>query len=136
LEYLQNELEAGKESIFQEVNSNIQYITAQADSARSYFHQLLQQFVVMKRQEIMDRIDISSKNKTDQPLGYEQLRKLNVEVYSTVGLKKDDQGCDNIRERGKFIKDIEKVKPPHPRTRRTVYIEQNVDQQQATRNRN
>jgi hypothetical protein len=136
LDYLQNETEAEKESIFQKVNLNVQYITAQADRARDDFHQLLQQATVTKRQEIMDMIDMCSKNKTNQPLGYEQLRKLNVELYSTVGLKKDGQGCDNIPERGKFIKDIDKVKPPQPRTKRIVYIEKDVSQRQANHSNN
>jgi hypothetical protein len=50
-------------------------------------------------------------------------------------MKNDGQGCDNIPDRGKFIRDIDRVKPPLPRITRTVYIEPNVDQQQANRNK-
>jgi len=129
LDYLQNGIEADKESIFQAVNINIQHITVEADKARYEFHRLLQQAAAAKRQEIIDFIEATSRDKTSQPLGYEQSRKFNVEIYSTVGMKKDGQGCDNIPDRERFIRDIDRVKPPQPRTRRTVYIEQNVDQQ-------
>jgi vacuolar-type H+-ATPase subunit H len=135
LDYLQNQIEADKESIFRGVNVNIQHITRDADKARGDFHRLLQQAAAAKRQEIIDLIETISKDKTSQPLGYEQLKKINVEIYSTVGMKNDGQGCDNIPDRGKFIREIDRVKPPPPRITRTVYIEPNVDQQQANRNK-
>jgi len=135
LDYLQKEIETDKESICRGVNVNIQHITKEADKARDDFHRLLKEAAATKRQEIIDFIKTSSKEKTSQPLSYEQLRKFNVEIYSTVGMKNDDQGCDNIPDREKFIRDIDRVKPPQPRTKRTVYIEPNVDQPQANRNK-
>jgi len=135
LDYLQNQIEADKESIFQGVNMHIQLLTDEAERARGDFHQLLQQAAAAKRQEIIDFIETISKDKTSQPLGYEQLKKFNVEIYSTVGMKNDGEGCDNIPDRGKFIRDIDRVKPPLPRLKRTVYIEPNVDQQQANRSK-
>ena len=128
LDALQQAIEADKESIFLGSKRNIKLVTDKADNARNELHWRLQQAAAKKRKEIMEIIDTISKDKTRQPLGYEQLRKLNVEVYSTVGMKKDGQGCDNIPDREKFITDIDKVKPPQPRIKRTVYFESDVRQ--------
>lgn len=128
LDYLQNDIEAKKQSIFQGANSNIQHITGEADRARDRFHQLLQQAAAVKRQEIIDLVETSSKDKTMQPLGYEQFRTIDVEMYSTVGTKKKGQCCEKIDEtkRANFLNDIEKDKQSEPHIKRTIYIGQNV----------
>ncbi|CAF4498751.1 unnamed protein product [Rotaria sp. Silwood2] len=121
LDLLQKQIEAEKQRVFSHTNSNIQDLTVRSENAKRQFLQILQVFAESKRQEVLDEISSISKDKTLQPLGYEQLRRLNVEMYSTVGMKKEVQGCDNVPDRNKHIKDINDAKPNQP-IKRTVYI--------------
>ncbi|CAF1497674.1 unnamed protein product, partial [Rotaria sordida] len=59
----------------------------------------------------------------------------NLEMYSTVGIKKDGEGCDNIPDRNKFIKDINDSKPNHT-IKRTIYIGNNGDSTLGSRKQN
>ncbi|CAF2954033.1 unnamed protein product, partial [Rotaria sp. Silwood2] len=121
LDLLQKQIEAEKQSVFSHANSNIQDLTVRSENAKRQFLQILQVFAESKRQGVLDEMSSTSMDRTLQPLGYEQLRKLNVEMYSTVGMKKEGQGCDNIPDRNKYIKDINDAKPNQP-LKRTVYI--------------
>jgi hypothetical protein len=134
LDYLQQEIEADKKLIFQEVDTNIIRITKEADQARINFYQLLQIVVVRKRQEIMQMIHHIHQD--IQPLGYEQLRKVEVDIYSTTGMKTNDNCCVEIRDRAKFIKDIKEAKPHQPAVKRTVYLQSSFATQQTTNRTN
>jgi hypothetical protein len=128
LDYLQQEIETDRQSIFIGVNTNIDRITKQADKARSDFHRILQIYVATRRQAIMQIIDHMSQDKTNQPIGYEQLRKLEVDIYSTVGVKSEENCCIQIQDRKKFHKDIEEAK----QMKRTVYLSTSSTTQQTT----
>lgn len=71
----------------------------------------------------MQQVGIICRDTTAQPLGYEQYRTLQLDVYSNVGIKKREQGCDNVSEREKFIQLINNAAPHQPKTKRTVYLE-------------
>jgi hypothetical protein len=131
LDYLQKEIEADRQSIFKTVNVNINRITQEADRARSDFHRLLQEAAARKRKEIMEIIEVISADTTAQTLGYEQLRKVQLDIYSTVGTKEADSCCKNIPDREKFIKDINAAKSHQPTTKRTVYLDSSFTTQQT-----
>jgi hypothetical protein len=138
LDQLQNELEDEKASVFGKSYETINSITKKADLARKDMHNRVQVAVEKKRKEIMDKIKEMSKDTLNHPLGYEQLRTLILKVYSTVGMKEDGQGCDNIPapDRKKFIKDIHDAKPYQPAVKRTVYLQSDITRQQTNRNQN
>jgi vacuolar-type H+-ATPase subunit H len=133
LDELQKGIETDKESIFNESYKKIELITGKADNARIDIHRLLQVAAVMKREELMKMIDARYKDKTSQHLGYEQFRTLNLQVYSTVGSKKDGQGCEVIPvpTRQEFINEINNAKPHQPAIKRTVYLKSEFTRQQA-----
>ncbi|CAF4004373.1 unnamed protein product [Rotaria sordida] len=135
LDSLQKQMEAEKQSVFSHSNNNIKNLTIRSQTAKKQFLQILQAFTESKREEVLDKISDSSMDKTRQPLSYEQLRKLNLEMYSTVGIKKDGEGCDNIPDRNKFIKDINDSKPNHT-IKRTIYIGNNGDSTLGSRKQN
>ncbi|CAF0833941.1 unnamed protein product [Adineta steineri] len=121
LDKLQQEIAADRETVFEGSNKTIGRITEKADRARNKFQGLLQKATAKKREEIMELINVMLKDTTRQSLGYEQLKTVQLQMYSTVGNKKDGQGCDNIDGREKFIEDIDNAKP-HLKIKRTVYL--------------
>jgi paraquat-inducible protein B len=133
LDHLQEEIEADKQSILGGININIKRITEEADKARNEFDKRIQPAIKGKRQEIMQMIDIISQDKTKQTLGYEQIRNVKVDIYSTVGMKTDDNCCEEIVTRKKFIKDIKEAKPHQPALKRTVYLRSDFAAQKTNR---
>ncbi|CAF5058371.1 unnamed protein product, partial [Rotaria sp. Silwood1] len=121
LDNLQKEMETEKEIVFISSHDNIKDLSIKTSNAKTEFIRLLECSTKTKRQEILDKISNISMDKKHQPLGYEQLRKVNLENYSTVGIKQDGQGCDNILDRNKYIKDIDNTKSRQP-IKRTIYI--------------
>lgn len=134
LDDLQKSIKNDQDTVFIQSCNKINIVTKKADKARAQFYRLLQTSVETKREEIMDIIQDLLQDTTSHPLGYEQIRTLKLQIYSTVGIKEEGQGCDVIPDRKKYIDDIDRVKPPHPRITKTTYIETNEDQQQKKRN--
>ncbi|CAF1520661.1 unnamed protein product [Rotaria sp. Silwood1] len=126
LDDLQKQMENEKDIVFATSHNNIKDITIKAQNAKKDFLRIIQSFAEIKRQEIIKKIINISIDKTRQPLGYEQLRTLNLQIYSRVGIKEDEHGCDNISERNKFIKDINHAKSHQP-IKRTVYLGSNFN---------
>ncbi|CAF1447276.1 unnamed protein product [Adineta steineri] len=56
-----------------------------------------------------------------QPVGREELRTIDLRIYSTVGENQDGLVCDKISDRNKFIKTIRDTKSPNE-PKRTVYL--------------
>ncbi|CAF3969378.1 unnamed protein product [Rotaria sp. Silwood1] len=110
LDELQKKMEETKEHVFIKSHDKIKLLSIKVENAKKEFLRRLESATKAKRQEILDQITNISIDKTRQPIGYEQLRELNLKMYSTVGVKPDGQGCVNIPERDKYIKDIKNVK--------------------------
>ncbi|CAF3986033.1 unnamed protein product, partial [Rotaria sp. Silwood1] len=125
LDNLQKEMETEKEIVFISSHDNIKDLSIKTSNAKTEFLRLLECSTKAKRQEILDKISNISMDKKRQPLSYEQLRKVNLENYSTVGIKQDGQGCDNILDRNKYIKDIDNTKSRQS-IKRTIYIGSNL----------
>ncbi|CAF4091381.1 unnamed protein product, partial [Rotaria sordida] len=100
-----------KEIFFANSHDNIKDLSIKADNVKREFLHRLESAPKAKRPEILDKISNISIDKIRQPLDYEQLRELNLKIYSTVGIKPDDQSCDNIPERDRYINDINNTKP-------------------------
>ena len=125
LDELQKGIEADRQAVFLGSKTNIEIVTDKAVKARNDLHRRVQEAAAKKRKEIMETIDNICKDKTNQPLGYEQLRKLDIKVYSTVGTKKKGEGCGLIGAdiRKKFLDDIENDKQSQLQIKRTTYID-------------
>lgn len=121
LDLLQKQVEQNKSFIFDASIKRITTVTKKAQNAKAECLELLQRSVDTKREEVLNEIESESIDKQRQPVGYEQLRRLDMNVYSTVGLKNPGQGCDTINDRDKYIKDIKDAKPNQP-IKRTLYM--------------
>lgn len=71
---------------------------------------MIRKSVEMERKETLKKTGSNSNDKQHQPTGYRQLRRLDMKIYSIVGLKNCKQGCDNIDDRDKCIKDLKNAK--------------------------
>ncbi|CAF0898132.1 unnamed protein product [Rotaria sordida] len=120
LDDLQKQMENEKEILFISSQDNIKDLSIKVENAKKEFIRKLEFSTREKRQEILDKISNISMDKKRQPLGYEQLRKVNLDIYSTVG----QTDCDNIPDKDKFIKDINNGKTHQP-IKRTLYIQSN-----------
>ncbi|CAF3434903.1 unnamed protein product [Rotaria socialis] len=121
LDSVQKQVEARKEQVVSDSNKCIKDLAMKSQTAKQECHQQLQSTTESERQKVLRQISDISTKKGRQPLAFEQLKKFNVEIYSTVGTREDGQDCDNIPDRKKFIRDINEAKLNH-RSKRTVYI--------------
>lgn len=127
LNRLQQQMEDERQKIFDRTNDHITQTTKRADQAKSNVLRQLQTHADRQRTIEMQNIRKHCSDRTNQTIGYEQLRTLNFKVYSTVGLKKDGHGCENIPERTQFIRNIQQAKAHQPSPpKRTVYLESEV----------
>lgn len=124
LNRLQQQMEDEKQKIFKKTNDHITQTTKKADQAKHNILRQLQMYAEQQRTIEMDNVRKFCSDKTNQTIGYEQLRTLNLKVYSTVGSKQDGQFCQNINNRNEFVQTIRNAKahqPPPPK--RTVYLQ-------------
>ncbi|CAF0989162.1 unnamed protein product [Rotaria magnacalcarata] len=121
LDSVQKQVETIKEQVVCHSNKCINDLTMKSQTAKQECHQQLQSTTESERQEVLRQISDISVKKGRQPLAFEQLKKVNVEMYSTVGIREDGQDCDNIPDRKTFIRDINDAKLNHP-FKRTAYI--------------
>ncbi|CAF1282264.1 unnamed protein product [Rotaria sordida] len=124
LDSLQKQIANEKQRIFSYSHNSIKNLTVKSSAAKKECHKFIENFVELHRQKHLNEISHVGMDKDRQFIGYEQLRKLKLEIYSTAGMKEDEQGCENIPDRKKRIKDIEDEKPNQP-LKRTVYIGMN-----------
>lgn len=123
LDRLQQFLQEDRDRIFRESTKNIQMISTKADKARQTFHSRLQKEILDRRQRIHQKIDEVMKSLDKQSVGYEQMNKINLSIYSTVGHKERELICDKIPERDKFAKDIDGIRNHQPMIKRTVFLQ-------------
>ncbi len=120
LDKLHEQLESFKGTILMTSQNSIEDLTIKIQNAKKEVIDHIHRQALEKIKQILTDAGSISIEKT--PLGYEQLTKINLQIYSTVGTKEDEQGCDNIHDREKFINDIKNAKPHQPRIKRTVYL--------------
>lgn len=121
LDSLQQQLDKNKTSIFSASTQRITNVTNISRNAKQILFERLQLIVDQQRLNLLKKLDAKTKEHKSQTIGYEQLRKLDVSVYSTVGLKQPGQVCDNIPNRDRYGNDIKLAKPNQP-IKRTVYL--------------
>ncbi|CAF0979200.1 unnamed protein product [Rotaria sordida] len=140
IDLLQKQVEAKKQDVFSHSNINLEELTMKSETAKTKLLQRLQASTHKKREEVLHQTINMSNHKTSQSLGYEQLRKVNLELYSTVGIKEDGQGYNNIPNRDKYDKEIKAAKKEIKDTKannlpkRTVYVGNNDDATLESRN--
>jgi hypothetical protein len=135
LDELQKQMDTDQEIVFVSSQENIKDINRKAQKAKNDIVHKIHYQANQKRNEFLEKIAALSMNKTRQPLGFEQLRTLKLQIYSTVGIKQDRQGCDNIPERERFIKDIATA-TPHQSMKRTGYLGSNMNSKLLNRKTN
>ena len=135
LDELQKQMDTDQDIVFVSSQENIKDVNIKAQNAKKDILQKVHYRANKKRDEILQKIADLTLNKTRQPLGHEQLKTITLQIYSTVGIKPDGQGCDNIPEREKFIKDINTAKP-HQSIKRTVYLGSNINSKSSNRKTN
>ncbi|CAF3976450.1 unnamed protein product [Rotaria sp. Silwood1] len=115
---LQKKTEESKEQVSISSQEIIKDLSMKVDSTKRAFLRQLESTTQKKSQEVLNEMTAISIDKTRQPFGYEQLRQLNLKMYSIVGKNPDGQGCDNIPERDKNIIDIEDAKQHEARKKK------------------
>ncbi|CAF2197291.1 unnamed protein product [Rotaria magnacalcarata] len=77
--------------------------------------------------EVSDHVQRSVKVSTKkvEALGIEQLRTLNLQVYSTAGKIDEQEGCKNIPNRQIFRQQIQQKKPQQ-QIKRVVYVDNRI----------
>lgn len=121
LDRLQQHLQEDRDRVFRESTKNVRMISEKADKARQDFYFRLQKEIITYRQQILELIDLSIKS-SGTTLGYEQMKKIDLSIYSTVGHKEGEFACDQIPQRDKFVKDIDQAKKHQPMMKRTVFL--------------
>ena len=121
LDRLQQHLQEDRDRVFRESTKNVRIISEKADKARQDFYFRLQKEIILHRQRIIQSIDQLMKS-SETTLGYEQMKKIDLSIYSTVGHKEGELICDQIPQRDKFIKDIDQAKKHQPMMKRTVFL--------------
>ncbi|CAF2167729.1 unnamed protein product [Rotaria magnacalcarata] len=122
LDELQGRMEDEKATVFESSHNSLQLLAVHVQAAKAKLLRSIEHSTSSKREEILKKIVQISSDTKRQPIGYEQLRKLTMEVYSTVGTIEDGQGSDKITDRNKFKKLIHDNQSPQ-QTKRTVYLE-------------
>ncbi|CAF2143132.1 unnamed protein product [Rotaria magnacalcarata] len=125
LDELQRHMEKNKDKVLVSSHNSIAYLEAKVQKAKTKLFQVLETASASKRKEIFDEASKYLSERTSQLLGFEQYRKFNMEMYSTVGTKEEEQGCENITERKKFRKLIRDNKS-HGQMKRTVYVDSGI----------
>ncbi|CAF1502438.1 unnamed protein product [Rotaria magnacalcarata] len=125
LDELQRHMEKNKDKVLVSSHNSIAYLEAKVQKAKTKLFQVIETASASKRKEIFDETSKYLSERTSQLLGFEQYRKFNMEMYSTVGTKEDEQGCENITERKKFRKLIRDNKS-HGQMKRTVYVDSGI----------
>lgn len=123
LEALQRQVENQKQSVMTISSTYIQKLEIIVKDAKTDLTKNIQSRTTSKHQEILKNYQIPEI--AHEPIGYEQLRKLTLEIYATTGTKGENQGGDNIPNRKQYLNEIQQAKKlPHPK--RTVYIQSNT----------
>ncbi|CAM4788896.1 unnamed protein product [Rotaria magnacalcarata] len=125
LDELQRHMEKNKDKVLVSSHNSIAYLEAKVQKAKTKLFQVIETASASKRKEIFDEASKYLSERTSQLLGFEQYRKFNMEMYSTVGTKEEEQGCENITERKKFRKLIRDNKS-HGQMKRTVYVDSGI----------
>lgn len=120
LDVLKQQLENNKIIIFNATNQKIQYITNISRQVKTKMFNNIEQTLEIQRTKLLQQIEMTNKE-TKQNFGYEQLRSLDMKVYSTISLDNPGEGCDNINDKKKYIDDLKLARPNQP-LKRTVYI--------------
>ncbi|CAF3330577.1 unnamed protein product [Rotaria socialis] len=124
LDELQARMEDEKTMVFESSHDSLQLLAVNVQEAKAKLLRTVELSTTSKRQEILRQIVQVSSDTKRQLIGYEQLRKLNMDIYSTVGTKEDVQGCDKITDRNKYKKLINDAKP-HQQMKRTLFLGNN-----------
>lgn len=121
LDSLQKQIETNKESVLSTSTNKIADVTKKSQHAKKECLQLLDNNINVERQKLLGKITEITKDKTNQNLGYEHLRLLDMKIYATVGKRSLGQEDVNMSGKDKFIKDIDEAKSNQP-VKKLVYV--------------
>jgi hypothetical protein len=125
LDALQDQLHFSRDTVLQTSDTSLQALLLRSEQARTAIQSTLQSYTKLEIQAFLQRRQQLRIDRTHATLGFEQLRTLDLKVYSTVGKIDENEGCTNIPERQTFRQQIQQTKQSQ-KLKRVVYLDNRV----------